>query len=219
MERYNDLRSGGDAVADGVKDGVRDGVREGVKIGMKVSQAVQEAVANGDFDFDFDFKVDDDNDWFAVGLDLLRLRRLDESIDAFENSIKAGEKESTSMYNIACAYSLKGDAATGMRWLDKAIEAGFGGDDKLRNDPNIALLRQQRGFDEIRRKAKDLEMQGCCSRDHDDDEPEGWREVVNHHRAMTQKYPNVGRVWFNLGFAALQARDFDAGIAAYQRTL
>lgn len=219
MERYNDLRSGGDAVADGVKDGVRDGVREGVKIGMKVSQAVHEAVTNGDFDFDFNFDVDGNDDWFEVGLDLLRLRRLDESIDAFENSIKAGEKESTSMYNIACAYSLKGDVASGMRWLDKAIEAGFGGDDKLRNDPDIGLLRQQSGFAELRRKAKDLEMQGCCDRHDDDDDREDWREVMDHHRAMTQKYPNAGRVWFNLGFAALQARDFDTGIAAYQRTL
>jgi tetratricopeptide (TPR) repeat protein len=178
---------------------------------------MQHVLKDGDFNFDFDFDASDD--WFQVGLDLLRLRRLDESINAFESSIREGEKESTSMYNIACAYSLKGDVASGMSWLDKAIEAGFDGDDKMRNDPDIALLRQQSGFDALRRKAKDLSMGGCCENRRGRDDREEWREVMEHHRAMTQKYPNTGRVWMNLGFAALQARDFDTAFAAYQHTL
>ena len=173
------------------------------------------------FDHDVNIKLDfnDDHEWYDVGLDLLRLRRFEESIQAFQKSIEMGQKESSAMYNIACAYSLRGDAANGIRWLDKAIEAGYGGDEKLQNDPDLAFLRKQRGFDDLRRRAKDLELRGCCDKDHDDDEREGWREVMEHHRAMTQKYPSAGRAWFNLGFAALQAREMNTGIDAFHRAI
>ena len=160
----------------------------------------------------------DDHNWFEVGADLLRLRRLDESIDAFQHSIVEQEKESSSMYNIACAYSLKNDAANGMEWLGKAVDNGFGGDEKLRNDPDIAFLRTQSGFDELRRRAKDFELRGCCN-DDNDDERAGWREVMEHHRAVARRYPNYGRPWFNLGYAAIQARDLDTALDAFNRAL
>jgi len=215
MERYNELRSG--SVEDGVKGGVKGGVAGGVSGGvkMRVAEAVHDAL-DGNFDFKFD---KDDHDWFDVGGDLLRLRRLDESIDAFQRSIAAGEKESSSMYNIACAYSLKGDAANGMAWLEKAIDNGFGGEDKLRNDPDIAFLRTQRGFDALRVRSRDFEMQGCCDNRFGRDDREEWREIMEHHRAVIQKYPGAGRPWFNLGYAALQARDIDAGIDAFRHAM
>lgn len=171
-----------------------------------------------DLNFDFDFKGDT-NEWFQAGFDLLRLRKLDDAIDAFQRSIEKGEKESTSMYNIACAYSLKGDVANGMASLAKAVDLGFDSDDKFESDPDIALLREQRGFDELRQKAKDFEMRGCCDNDSEKNDREQWREVMEHHRAMTQKYPSSGRPWFNLGFAALQARDLNTGIEAFQRAI
>src|SRR5215212_6183750 len=68
MERYNDLRSG--------------------NVEPKRTFKFEH---KADKDFHFDFNLNDkDNDWFEVGLDLLRLRRLDESIDAFQRSIQAG---------------------------------------------------------------------------------------------------------------------------------
>ena len=168
---------------------------------------------------------DGDGDWFDVGLNLLSLRKLDESIDAFEHSIAASEKTSTSMYNIACAYSLKGDARTGMTWLDKAIENGFSGDEKLLSDPDIALLRQQPGFDALRMKADDLELRGCCPgkdkllRWTGALEREGWGESISHHREVAVRYPQSGRAWFNLGFTALQARDFPTSREAWERAI
>lgn len=165
----------------------------------------------------------DGDEWYEVGLDLLRLRKIDQSIDAFNRAIALGYKNGSAMYNIACAHSLNGDIRAGMAALDKAIDEGFSGDEKLANDPDIALLRQQPGFAALRQKAEDLEMKGCC---HNMgrvgrilNEIAGWRDSVEHHRAMTQKYPNSGRAWFNLGFSALQARDFNSAIDAYQRTL
>jgi beta-lactamase regulating signal transducer with metallopeptidase domain/Flp pilus assembly protein TadD len=170
-------------------------------------------------------RVDDDDDWYDVGLDLLRLRKFDESIDAFQHSVANGNKTGAAMYNIACAYSLRGDVRNGMAALEKSIEGGYSSDEKFENDPDIALLRQQPGFAALRQKAEDLEMRGCC--DHIGlgklgriiSAAANWDDSVDHHRAMTQKYPESGRAWFNLGYAALQDRDFTTAIASYRKTL
>jgi beta-lactamase regulating signal transducer with metallopeptidase domain len=161
------------------------------------------------------------DEWYDVGLDLLRLRKIQDSIHAFEMSIAAGNKPGASMYNIACAHSLGGDARAGIAALDKAIEDGYSGDEKMENDPDIALLRKQPEFERLRRKAIDLEMVGCCNLFGilDDHSASSWREATEHHRRITEKYPDSGRAWFNLGFVALQAKDFNTGIAAYQKTL
>ena len=167
----------------------------------------------------------DGDEWFDVGLNLLSLRQLDASIDAFEHSIAAGQKTGTAMYNLACAYALKGDARSGMTWLDKAIENGFSGDEKLLSDPDIALLRQQSGFEALRRKADDLELRGCCSgkgkysRWSESEEREGWRASIPHHREVAARYPQSGRASFNLAFTALQARDFATAREAWNRTI
>ena len=158
------------------------------------------------------------DEWFDAGMDLLRLRKLDESIQAFQSAIAAGDKVGTAMYNIACAYSLKGDAQSGMAWLDKAVENGFSSEDELEHDPDIALLRRQGSFEAVRQKAKDLEMRGCCAG------PasyifDNWRESVAHHRAVVRKYPASGRAWFNLGYTALQAREYPAAMDAFRRAL
>jgi beta-lactamase regulating signal transducer with metallopeptidase domain len=161
------------------------------------------------------------DEWYEVGLDLLRLRKIDESIHAFESSIAAGNKTGASMYNIACAHSLGGNVRAGMAALEKAIDDGYSGDEKLENDPDIALLRKQPDFERLRRKAVDLEMVGCCNLFGilDDHSASNWREATDHHRRITEKYPDSGRAWFNLGFVALQAKDFNTGIASYQKTL
>lgn len=215
MERYNALQSG--MVSEREHRSVSESVGNAIAnaISENVSERVGSKVANS-----LGHMFDEGDDWADVGLDLLRLRRFDESINAFQNAIKRGEKVGTSMYNIACAYSLKGDARNGMVWLDKAIENGFSSDEKLMNDPDIALLRQQNGFDSLRQKAEDLEMRGCCDDDWDDDDDRGqWRKAAAHHRTLTMKYPQSGRAWFNLGFTALQARDFQTGNDAFNRAI
>jgi beta-lactamase regulating signal transducer with metallopeptidase domain/tetratricopeptide (TPR) repeat protein len=167
----------------------------------------------------------DGDEWYEVGLDLLRLRKIDQSIDAFNHAIALGHMSGSAMYNIACAHSLNGNVAAGMTALEKAIEDGYSSDEKLLNDPDIALLRKQPGFNALRQKAEDLELHGCCDNyggrfvGRIINELAGWEDSVEHHRAMTQKYPNSGRAWFNLGYSALQARDFKSSIDAYQRTL
>jgi beta-lactamase regulating signal transducer with metallopeptidase domain/Flp pilus assembly protein TadD len=160
------------------------------------------------------------NDWMSVGLDLLRLRRTDEAIHAFKQVLATGQKTSTASYNIACAYALDGNAAEGMAWLDRAIETGFSDLSKLKSDPDITLLRKQPSFAAVAAKAKDLQLRGEVPGIWQifDVEPD-WKSVAAHHRRIADRYPQSGRAWFNLGYTALQARDYPAAIAAYQRTV
>jgi beta-lactamase regulating signal transducer with metallopeptidase domain len=154
-------------------------------------------------------------EWFDAGDDLFSLRHLDEAIDAYQHAIAANEKATAAIYNIACAYSRKGDAANGMAWLDKALEAGFGDDEKLLSDPDLAFLRTLPSFDAAVEKAADLDL--------DTHEGRGrwqrWKETAEHHKAITLKYPQSGRAWFNYGYASLQAGDFAAAHEAFRRTI
>ena len=160
----------------------------------------------------------DGDDWYDTGLDLLRLRRFDESIHAFEQAIARDEKAASAMYNIACAHALRNDPANGMAWLKKAIEQGYSGDDELRKDPDIALLRKQPGFEELRKLAKELELRGCC------DGPasmffDNWKESARHHATVAKAHPTSGRAWFNLGFTSLQSGDQATAIDAFRRAI
>lgn len=158
----------------------------------------------------------DGDDWFDAGLDLLRLRRFDESIDAFNRAAATGAKPGTSFYNIACAYSLKGDSTRALDYLAKAIENGFGDGDKLESDPDLRGVRGQSAFAALQERAEELEMRHA---EGDDDEPENWRGVAAYHRSIAQKYPTSGRAWFNLGYTSLQARDLPTAVDAFQRAV
>jgi beta-lactamase regulating signal transducer with metallopeptidase domain/tetratricopeptide (TPR) repeat protein len=235
MERFKQLEKGGatyrksgdhsysprdveaivEGVVGGIADGIADGIAQGAEHGGNVGKHLGKSIGK---------RMEDvfhgGNDWAEVGVDLLRLRKFDESIKALENAVKQGEKVGTSMYNLACAYSLKGDARNGMLWLDKSIENGFSSEEKFLNDPDIALLRKQAGFMDLVQKAADLEMKGCCDDEWDDeDDRSQWRRVAAHHNQIVQKYPQSGRAWFNLGFTALQARDFQTGQNAFQKAI
>lgn len=157
-------------------------------------------------------------EWFEVGMDLLSLRKLDQSIEAFDNAINAGFKPATAMYNIACAHSLRGDARNGIAALDKAIENGFSSEDRFANDPDITLLRQQPEFAALRQKAKNLEL-GGINFDIVGIDITNWETVAARHKKMLQKYPNSGRAWFNVGYSALQSRDFATAHDAFRRTI
>lgn len=164
----------------------------------------------------------DGDEWFEAGFDLLRLRKLDESIAAFEKAIEAKENVSTAMFNIACAYSLKRDAGNGLAWLDKAIEQGFSSEGKLDHDPDIAFLRQQPGFSALQDKAEELKLRGA----NDNkwirfviDNRDSWAEAAAHHKLIVQKYPRSGRAWFNFGYASLRAGEHAAAADAFQHAV
>src|SRR5262245_13030853 len=64
----------------------------------------------------------DFNKEFQRGVDALNSGRYDEGIAVFTSLGALQPKNSTIAYNLACGYSLKGDADHGVESLSKAIE-------------------------------------------------------------------------------------------------
>lgn len=198
---------------------LEQGVAGGTNDKKGIEQAIEDGIEDAITHFTNGKHKRRDADWHDVGLDLLRLRQFDPAIHAFQNAINKGQKGGTAMYNLACAYSLKGDVRSGMEWLDKAIENGFSNEEKLMHDPDIENLRTQPGFEALVQKSEDLDMETCCNSGRRGDERAEWARAAEHHRTIAQKYPQSGRAWFNLGFTALQARDFRTGQDAFQRAI
>ncbi|MGZ8851083.1 MAG: TPR end-of-group domain-containing protein [Thermoanaerobaculia bacterium] len=165
----------------------------------------------------------DGDEWFGVGLDLLRLRKIDESIAAFKKAIDLDAKTSTSMYNLACAYSLKGDANTAISWLGKAIENGFDSVEKMQNDPDLQNARRHPQFAQMITLSEDLQLhrgqKNWIGKWFNDDDADAWRTELPEYREQTRKHPNVGRTWFNLGYAQLQAGEEVASAESFQKAL
>lgn len=165
----------------------------------------------------------DGDDWHSVGVDLLRLRKLDESIVAFENAIKLDGKTSTALYNMACALSLKGDTRAAADSLQRAVQNGFDNVEKLKNDPDLRNVRSEVNVAELIQMAEDLELhtgwKGVGSWFFFGGEEGAWKEKLPHYEAMTRKHPNLGRTWFNLGYAQLQAGENEASARSFQKAL
>ena len=162
----------------------------------------------------------DGESWFKLGYEMLPLKKYDQSIDAFKQALAKDYKPSTTMYNIACGYARKGDVASGMQWLQRAIEEGFDSIDKLDDDSDIDNLRDNAKFGDLKKMAQDLRLQPTnnfiANMLKDDSD---WADTLPRFRSMTQKYPNLGRSWFNLGFASLQAAQNQESINAFKRAL
>jgi beta-lactamase regulating signal transducer with metallopeptidase domain/Flp pilus assembly protein TadD len=165
----------------------------------------------------------DGGEWYSVGLDLLRLRRLDDSIVAFENAIRLDGKTSSSYYNLACALSLKGDTRAAAQYLERAVENGFDNVEKLKNDPDLRNVRSQVNIDQLVAMAEDLKLQtgwqGGGKWFFFGGEETAWKDMLPHYEAMTRKHPQLGRTWFNLGYAQLQAGQNDASSQSFQKAL
>jgi ankyrin repeat protein len=80
------------------------------------------------------------------GLTALEERRLDEAIATFEQALKLEPRHDTTAYNLACAYSLKKDAAPALEWLSRAADWGYEDVDHMFDDSDLAFIREQPGF-------------------------------------------------------------------------
>ena len=165
--------------------------------------------------------------WFESGLDLLRLRRLDESIAAFDQAARLDAKTSTALYNMACAYSLKGDVRAAADTLRKAVENGFDSGEKILNDPDLRNLRAKVNVNDLVQLADDLKLDhGWGHKSWEGlkwlfkgNEPQSWAETLPHYQAMARKHPTLGRTWFNLGYAQLQAGLNDESAGSFQKSI
>ena len=172
-------------------------------------------------------KSADGEQWSKVGTRLLMLRDLDRAVVALNRAVNLLDyKGSDAMYNLACAYSLKGDRDAGLQWLEKAVNNGFDSPAKLRNDPDINNLRSDARFARIDKRSNTLTLsQFHENRDRSDDSDkymfsrERWAPAIALYESFLKDEPNNGRAWFNLGYARHYSREHSKAIEAFERAI
>ncbi|HEV7922895.1 MAG TPA: M56 family metallopeptidase [Thermoanaerobaculia bacterium] len=164
-------------------------------------------------------------EWAATGADLLRLRELTRAVDALQHAVATEPGNTNAWHNLACAYALAGDQAHALDALEKSVTVGANSADQIKRDPDLASLRAERRYLALVDLARSLELNG--GKDGKEwisgwlggDDESNWREAAKYYEDVTRQHPDVGRAWFNLGFARLKTDNADGAAAAFQKAL
>jgi tetratricopeptide (TPR) repeat protein len=137
---------------------------------------------------------------------------------AYHQSADAGYRVGTSRYNEACSRALAGERPLALDLLEKSILAGFDDPSLMRKDSDLTSLHSEKRFDELVQMAEDLSLPGFSSGDakftfHP------WQRRAEHFASFAQRHPEIGRAWFNLGYAKIQTRDPKEAAQAFERAL
>jgi beta-lactamase regulating signal transducer with metallopeptidase domain/Tfp pilus assembly protein PilF len=160
--------------------------------------------------------------FFDIGLELLRSDQYDLGVQAYQAAIDRGYRVGTAYYNQACGYAMAGDKDRAFASLQKALESGFDQPDTLAHDDDLDNLHGDPRFAEIKKQARELELPSYNRgwwRAGSRSERARWREAAERFEAYTQKHPESGRGWYNLGFSQLAGDRPEASIDAFQKAL
>jgi beta-lactamase regulating signal transducer with metallopeptidase domain/tetratricopeptide (TPR) repeat protein len=162
--------------------------------------------------------------FYEIGKELLDVSRYDVAAQAFETSAARGYREGASLYNTACALSLKGDRARALDYLEKSLEAGFDDPGLVRKDEDLDNVRGEPRYRELLKMAEDLELHrfddfGGHKKWLRSTRVAAWREVEQHFDDYTRRHPDSARAWFNLGYARIEGGRAAEAIPAFQRAL
>lgn len=162
----------------------------------------------------------DGDEWYRVGSRLLRFRDFDRAVFALTQAVDhLGYRGTSAMYNLACAYALKGDRSLGLEWLEKSINAGLNENDKLNDDPDLASLRGDARFKHIQELSRRLSLSQFGDKEgHDSNySKRRWAPAVKEYESLLQTEPNNGRGWFNLGYALHYSSEHARAVEAWER--
>jgi beta-lactamase regulating signal transducer with metallopeptidase domain len=162
--------------------------------------------------------------FYEIGKELLEVDGYDLAAQAFETAAARGYNVGGSLYNTACALSLKGDRARALDYLEKSLEAGFDDVGLFRKDDDLDNVRGEARYRELLKMAQDLELHrfddwGNMKSWTRAGRRNAWRETEQHFAQYVQSHPQSGRAWSNLGYARIEGERPEAAIEAFRRAL
>jgi len=168
----------------------------------------------------------DGGDWHGVGTDLLSAGEPGLAVAPLERAVELlGEEGATATYNLACARSLAGDVERALDDLERAVLAGFDNEERFENDDDLDPLRSSPRFSAVRRLHDDLsldryrvESRGRKKGGEDTEfSPERWAPAVAFYRDWVESHPEIGRGWFDLGWALHYSGEHAEAAEAFAR--
>jgi tetratricopeptide (TPR) repeat protein len=95
--------------------------------------------------------------WSNLGYARIEGDRPEASVEAFQRALELRYRPATTMYNLACAYSLMDRKDEAFTWLFKSLDAGFDGSGTLRGDDDLDNLRGDPRYRQALARAKALD--------------------------------------------------------------
>jgi len=158
--------------------------------------------------------------FYCVGKELLAVESFAAAAEAFQRSANAGYRVGTSLYNQACAFARDGRSEEALDLLERALFAGFDDAGLVRRDDDLDNIRSEEKYKELERLAQDLSLSlPSGSLDFLGYGRHQWHRVIGHYRDVAQTYPQVGRAWFNLGYAGIRGGEYQEATQALERAL
>ncbi|MEP6768056.1 MAG: M56 family metallopeptidase [Acidobacteriota bacterium] len=159
--------------------------------------------------------------WFSVGRELLHAGENALAAKAFAKSAELGNRVGTSLYNEACGLALAGDKAAALDSLQKALENGFDDPDMFRRDDDLDAVRNEPRFGQLESLADELAMPSIdwSSKLLRSTARSDWTKAAKRAREIASRHPQMGRVWFTLGYAEIRSQRPAAAAEAFQKAL
>ena len=163
--------------------------------------------------------------FYNVGMELHEVGRYDLAAQAWEASATRGHKPATSLYNVACALSMKGERARALESLHRSLLEGFDDPGQIRKDSDLDNVRGEPRYRELLQMAEDLELHrfddygGFAKKWLRSSRHYAWGEAEKHFEGYTRRHPEIGRAWFNLGYARIEAERATEAATAFRRAL
>lgn len=160
---------------------------------------------------------------YRAGMDLLNAGRFDLAEKAFRASAAAGNRPGTSYYNAACALARAGKKPEAFETLEKALEEGYDDPRHLERDRDLATLHGEKRFNELLDLADDLSLdagvEGSLGYLLPMTRRSAWRGEIARYEEVAKARPELGRAWFNLGYAQLMGARPEAAVASFGKAL
>jgi beta-lactamase regulating signal transducer with metallopeptidase domain/tetratricopeptide (TPR) repeat protein len=163
--------------------------------------------------------------FYDVAMELHEVGRHDLAAQAWEASAARGHKTATSLYNVACALSMKGERARALEFLHRSLLEGFDDPGQIRKDADLDNVRGEPRYRELLKMAEDLELHrfdgdfGWGRKVLRSTRQRAWREVETHFEEYARLHPEIGRAWFNLGYARIEGDRATEAAPAFRRAL
>ena len=159
--------------------------------------------------------------YFSVGRELLHAGENALAAKAFAKSAELGNRVGTSFYNEACGLALAGDKAAALDSLQNALENGFDNPEIFRKDDDLDAVRNEPRFRQLESLADELTMPSIdwSSKLLRSTARADWTRAAKRARDIASRHPQMGRVWFTLGYAEIRSERPAAAVEAFQKAL
>lgn len=146
----------------------------------------------------------------SLALKSLKSGDYEQALELFEQQALSGRSVGTALFNMSRALSLAGRSDEAIERLDQAIDAGYTNFAEMAADRSFNNLRDSLRFDELVRKADDLQALATLG-------ALSWSDLEDKARQRIFEDPDKGHGYLQLGWSMLRQNREREAIPAFEK--